>query len=155
MALDPLDNRIITALIDDARSTYAEIGARVGLSASAVKRRVDRLLATGVITGFSASVEPAALGWTTEAFVELYCVGRTSPSEIGKALAKFPEVVSASTVTGDADAVIHLLAADVQHFEQVLERIAAEPFVVRSKSCVVLSRLVRRNGTAWQGVETQ
>ncbi|MGC0421099.1 Lrp/AsnC family transcriptional regulator [Embleya sp. AB8] len=155
MALDQLDSRIITALIDDARSTYAEIGSRVGLSASAVKRRVDRLLATGVITGFSASVEPAALGWGTEAFVELYCVGRTAPSEIRAALAKFPEVVSASTVTGDADAVVHLLAADVQHFEQVLERIAAEPFVVRSKSSVVLSRLVRRNGTAWQGVDTQ
>jgi DNA-binding Lrp family transcriptional regulator len=155
MALDPLDSRIITALIDDARSTYAEIGARVGLSASAVKRRVDRLLAAGVITGFSASVEPAALGWSTEAFVELYCVGRTSPGAIGRALAKFPEVVSASTVTGDADAVIHLLAEDVQHFERILERINAEPFVVRTKSSVVLSRLVRRNGTSWQGVETQ
>jgi DNA-binding Lrp family transcriptional regulator len=155
MALDPLDSRIITALIDDARSTYAEIGSIVGLSASAVKRRVDRLLATGVITGFSASVEPAALGWSTEAFVELYCVGRTSPGDIGRALAKYPEVVSASTVTGDADAVIHLLAADVQHFERVLERIGAEEFVVRTKSTVVLSRLVRRNGTSWQGMETQ
>ncbi|MYW03817.1 Lrp/AsnC family transcriptional regulator [Streptomyces sp. SID3343] len=155
MALDPLDSRIITALVDDARATYAEIGSIVGLSASAVKRRVDRLLATGVITGFSASVEPAALGWSTEAFVELYCVGRTSPGDIGRALAKYPEVVSASTVTGDADAVIHLLAADVQHFERVLERISAEAFVVRTKSTVVLSRLVRRNGTSWQGMETQ
>ncbi len=155
MALDPLDSRIITALIDDARSTYAEIGSIVGLSPSAVKRRVDRLLATGVITGFSASVEPAALGWSTEAFVELFCVGRTSPGDIGRALAKYPEVVSASTVTGDADAVIHLLAADVQHFERVLERIGAEEFVVRTKSTVVLSRLVRRNGTSWQGMETQ
>jgi DNA-binding Lrp family transcriptional regulator len=155
MALDPLDSRIIAALIDDARSTYAEIGSIVGLSASAVKRRVDRLLSAGVITGFSASVEPAALGWSTEAFVELYCVGHTSPGDIGRALAKYPEVVSASTVTGDADAVIHLLAADVQHFERVLERISAEPFVVRTKSTVVLSRLVRRNGTSWQGMETQ
>jgi len=154
MALDQLDGRIIAALIDDARSTYAEIGTRVGLSASAVKRRVDRLLATGVITGFSASVRPSALGWGTEAFVELYCVGRTSPADIGRALTKYPEVVSASTVTGDADAVIHLLAADVRHFESVLERINAEPFVVRSKSSVVLSRLVSRTGTGRPDVAT-
>lgn len=155
MALDQLDSRIIAALIDDARSTYAEIGTRVGLSASAVKRRVDRLLATGVITGFSASVEPSALGWSTEAFVELYCVGRTSPADIKSALAKYPEVVSAGTVTGDADAVLHLLTADVRHFENVLERINAEPFVIRSKSSVVLSRLVSRNGTNRPGVATQ
>lgn len=147
MAIDALDSGIIAALIEDARATYAEIGARVGLSAPAVKRRVDRLLETGVITGFSASVEPSALGWTTEAFVELYCRGRTSPDDIARALAKYPEVVSASTVTGDADAVIHLLAADVQQFEKVLERIGAEPFVVRTKSAVVLSRLVRRSGS--------
>jgi DNA-binding Lrp family transcriptional regulator len=53
-------------------------------------------------------------------------------------------VVSASTVTGDADAVVHLLAADVQHFERVLERIAGEPFVERTKSVLVLSPLLRR-----------
>jgi DNA-binding Lrp family transcriptional regulator len=147
MAIDALDSGIIAALIEGARATYAEIGARVGLSAPAVKRRVDRLLETGVITGFSASVEPSALGWRTEAFVELYCRGRTSPEDIARALAKYPEVVSASTVTGDADAVIHLLAADVQQFEKVLERIGAEPFVVRTKSAVVLSRLVRRSGS--------
>ncbi|MDI2128383.1 Lrp/AsnC family transcriptional regulator [Yinghuangia seranimata] len=147
MAIDALDSGIIAALIDDARATYAEIGAKVGLSAPAVKRRVDRLLETGVITGFSAAVEPSALGWTTEAFVELYCRGRTSPDDIARALAKHPEVVSASTVTGDADAVIHLLASDVQQFEKVLERIGAEPFVVRTKSSVVLSRLVRRTGS--------
>lgn len=147
MAIDALDSGIIAALIEDARATYAEIGARVGLSAPAVKRRVDRLLETGVITGFSASVEPSALGWRTEAFVELYCRGRTSPEDIARALAKYPEVVSASTVTGDADAVIHLLAADVQQFEKVLERIGAEPFVVRTKSAVVLSQLIRRSGS--------
>ncbi|NYI07964.1 Lrp/AsnC family transcriptional regulator [Allostreptomyces psammosilenae] len=147
MTLDPVDRRIVAALINDARATYAEIGALVGLSAPAVKRRVDRLVESGAITGFSASVEPAALGWTTEAYVELYCRGRTSPAEIARALEKHPEVLSASTVTGDADALVHLLTADVQHFEATLERINAEPFVVRTRSSVVLSRLVRRSGS--------
>jgi len=140
--LDRLDRAIIGALIDDARATYAEIGQRVGLSASAVKRRVDRLRATGAITGFSARVEPRVLGWTTEAYVELYCRGKTSPAQIATAVGRHPEVVSACTVTGEADALVHIQATDVSHVERVIERIAAEPFVVRTKSAIVLSRLI-------------
>jgi len=144
MAVDDLDERIVAALVDDARATYAEVGALVGLSAPAVKRRVDRLLATGAITGFSAQVDPSALGWTTEAYVELFCRGRTAPADIAVAVSKYPEVIDACTITGEADALLHIRASDVRHFEQVVERIGAEPFVVRTRSVIVLSRLVNR-----------
>ena len=144
MAFDDLDRRIVAALVDDARATYAEVGSLVGLSAPAVKRRVDRLRASGAITGFAAQVDPTALGWTTEAYVELFCRGRTSPGDIGAAVAKHPEVIDACTVTGEADALLHIRAADVRHFEQVVERIGAESFVVRTRSVIVLSRLVHR-----------
>jgi DNA-binding Lrp family transcriptional regulator len=143
-SLDEIDRRIIGALIEDARATYAAIGDQVGLSAPAVKRRVDRLRADGAITGFSARVDPAALGWTTEAYVELFCRGRTSPADIGNAVSRHPEVVGACTVTGEADALVHIRAASVHHFEQVVERIGAEPFIVRTRSVIVLSRLVDR-----------
>jgi DNA-binding Lrp family transcriptional regulator len=144
MSHDELDRRILNALVQDARASYAEIGALVGLSAPAVKRRVDRLRAAGAITGFSARLSPGELGWTTEAYVELYCRGKTSPSEIGAAASKHPEVVSACTVTGEADAVLLIRAADIRHFEQVVERIGAEPFVEHTRSAIVLSRLVER-----------
>jgi DNA-binding Lrp family transcriptional regulator len=140
--LDRLDRDIIGALVADARATYAEIGHRVGLSASAVKRRVDRLRDSGAITGFSARVSPTALGWTTEAYVELFCQGKTKPSDIGLAVARYPEVVGAATITGEADALLHIRATDVRHVEQVIERISSEPFVVRTKSSIVLSRLI-------------
>ena len=146
MAFDELDRRIVAALVDDGRATYAQIGARVGLSAPAVKRRVDRLRASGAVTGFSAIVDPGILGWTTEAYVELFCRGRTSPSDIAAAVSKYPEVTGAATITGEADALLHIRAADVRHFEQVVELISAEPFVVRTKSVIVLSRLVSRVG---------
>lgn len=144
MSHDELDRQILHALVQDARASYAEIGSLVGLSAPAVKRRVDRLRAAGAITGFSARLSPSELGWTTEAYVELYCRGKTSPSEIGRVAAKHPEVVSACTVTGEADALLLIRASDMRHFEQVMERIAAEPFVVRTRSSIVLSRLVER-----------
>jgi DNA-binding Lrp family transcriptional regulator len=144
--LDPLDERIVRHLLDDGRASFAEIGARIGLSAPAVKRRVDRLRATGVVTGFTATVEPGALGWTTEAYVELYCRAKTSPATIRDGVARFPEVVSACTLTGEADALVHVLATDIAHFETVLERMNAEPYVVRTKSALVLSRLLERPG---------
>jgi DNA-binding Lrp family transcriptional regulator len=144
VGLDEIDQRIVAALRDDGRASFADIGARVGLSAPAVKRRVDKLRAGGVITGFSATVEPSALGWATEAYVELYCQGKTSPTMIADAVLRQPEVIDACTVSGEADALIHVVAADMRHFEEVLERIGAEKFVVRTKSVLVLSRLRRR-----------
>ncbi len=139
--IDEVDRRIIGALVSDARTTYAEIGQAVSLSAPAVKRRVDRLRSLGVIKGFTAVVDPKAVGWTTEAFVELFCTGRTTPAQITTATRRHPEVVGAYTVSGEADALVHLRAADIQHLEQVLERLRAEPFITSTRSMIVLSRL--------------
>ena len=116
--MDDIDARIVAALIRDARASYALVGSEVGLSAPAVKRRVDRLRAAGAITGFSARVDPAALGWTTEGYVELFCGGHTSPAEIAAAVRRYPEVVDACTVTGEADALVHIRAADVRHLDR-------------------------------------
>jgi DNA-binding Lrp family transcriptional regulator len=142
LQLDEVDQRIIALLVADARSSYADIGAVVSLSAPAVKRRVDRLRSAGVIKGFTAVVDPAAVGWTTEAFVELFCTGRTTPTQIAVAAKRHPEVVGAYTVSGLADALVHLRAADIGHLEAALERLRAEPFVTSTHSMIVLSRLV-------------
>ena len=142
LQMDAVDQRIVALLVADGRASYAEIGARVSLSAPAVKRRVDRLRAGGVIKGFTAVIEPAAVGWTTEAFVELFCTGRTTPAQITLAARRHPEVIGAYTISGQADALVHLRAADIGHLEQALERLRAEPFVTSTRSMVVLSRLV-------------
>lgn len=144
--LDSLDRRIMAVLAGDARKSFADIGEMVGLSASAVKRRVDRLRAGGTIMGYTAVFDPGALGWNTEAYVEIYCRQATSPGRIAAAVGRHPEVVAAMTVTGDADALLRIRAADIRHFEEVLERIRAEPFVLRTTSYVVLSHLLDRGG---------
>jgi len=142
LQMDAVDQRIIALLVADARASYAEIGSRVALSAPAVKRRVDRLRSSGVIKGFTAVIDPAAVGWTTEAFVELFCTGRTTPAQITVATRRHPEVIGAYTVSGEADALVHLRAADIAHLEQALERLRAEPFITSTRSMIVLSRLV-------------
>jgi DNA-binding Lrp family transcriptional regulator len=144
LRLDDLDRRIVACLLEDARLSFSQIGGQVGLSAPAVKRRVDRMRHDGVITGYAAVVEPAALGWTTEAFVELFCAGRTSPAEIYASLRRHPEVVAAYTVTGEANALVHLRAHDIQGLEEALERLRNEPNIVQTKTAIVLSRLLGR-----------
>ncbi|MEY9843587.1 Lrp/AsnC family transcriptional regulator [Streptacidiphilus sp. MAP5-3] len=141
-ALDDTDRRLLELLGRDGRASYAEIGLLVNLSATAVKRRIDRLRERGVVRGFTVVLDPAALDWHTEAFVEVFCRERTPPEEILSSLRQFPEVVAAWTVTGDPDALVHLRAADMRHLEAVIERIRREPGVQRSRSTVVLSRLI-------------
>jgi DNA-binding Lrp family transcriptional regulator len=142
--LDDVDRELLVLLARDGRATYHELGARVGLSAPAAKRRVDRLVAAGVIASFTAVVDPAALGWRTEAFVEVRCHGTVSPAELRRAWQGIPEIVGAYTVTGPADALIHVLARDVQHLEQALERVRDEANISATDSVIVLSRLVDR-----------
>ena len=79
---DNLDEAILGCLTKDARQTYAQIGEQVRLSAPAVKRRVDRLVSSGVIRGFTVVTDPAALQWTTEAYVQVYCKGTVSPQAL-------------------------------------------------------------------------
>lgn len=142
--LDPIDAAILRELGRDARASFARIGAVVNLSAPAVKRRVDRLKRRGVVDGFTVRLDPGATGWATEAHVEVYAAGSTRPATMKDAFEQYPEIVAASTVTGDADAVVHVRARDMAHLEEVVERLNAEPFVVRTRSSVVLTPLVRR-----------
>ncbi|MFC7624715.1 Lrp/AsnC family transcriptional regulator [Microlunatus sp. GCM10028923] len=142
--MDGLDEQIIHRLVGHARATFAEIGAEVGLSAPAVKRRVDRLVADGTIAGFTAMIDPAALGWGTEAYVQVYCKGIISPENLLRIWEPIPEIVSASTITGGADAILRVRARDVQHLERALERIREDDTVERTESIIVLSRLIER-----------
>jgi DNA-binding Lrp family transcriptional regulator len=143
--LDDIDERILAELAQHARATFAEIGERVRLSAPAVKRRVDRMLDSGVIRGFTTVIDRNAVGWTTEAYVQIFCHGRISPTELRQAWVNIPEVVSAATVTGPADAILRVLARDMLHLEDALERIRTSADIERSESIVVLSNLIDRS----------
>lgn len=143
--LDDIDEQILAELAQHARATFAEIGERVRLSAPAVKRRVDRMLDSGVIRGFTTVIDRNAVGWKTEAYVQIFCHGRISPTELRQAWANIPEVVSAATVTGPSDAILRVLARDMPHLEDALERIRTSADIERSESIVVLSNLIDRS----------
>ena len=141
---DETDQQIIALLRQNARRSFQDIGKQVSLSAPAVKRRVDRLEAEGIIRGYTATVEPSAFGWHSHAFVELFCEGRMSGAEVSAAVSKYPEVEGAYTVAGGPSAILHVRAKDTQHLEQALERIRETEGVNRTQTQVVLSTLFER-----------
>lgn len=143
--VDNIDYGIIDLLRQNARAGYGDIGDRVGLSASAVKRRVDRLVANGVIRAFTIQVDPAVDGMATEAYVELFCRGTVAPDELKRILSQVPEVVDASTVTGDADAIVLIRSRDIPSLEDALERVRIAPSVDHTRSAIVLTHLIHRN----------
>lgn len=142
--MDSLDYGIIDLLRQNSRAGYGDIGEHIGLSASAVKRRVDRLVADGVIRGFTIQVDPAVDGMATEAYVELFCRGTVAPDELRRILSSVPEVVDAGTVTGSADAIVHMRSRDIASLEIALEKVRVAPNVDHTRSAIVLSTLIQR-----------
>ncbi len=145
--MDDLDRRILDELRLDGRASFAEMGATIGLSPSAVKRRVDRLVADRVIRGFGVRLDPELDGGGTEAYVELFCRGTVAPEELRRLLADIPNVVEAFTVTGQADAIVRLRAATMPDLEVALEKVRLAPQVDKTRSAIVLTRLVESRET--------
>ena len=144
LPMDDIDRQIVALLRQDARRSFQSIGAHVSLSAPAVKRRVDRLEAEGVLRGYTALVDPGRFGWGTQAFVALFCEGRMSAAEVKRALEHHPEVEAAYTVAGEASAIVHVRARDTSHLEEALERIRDHQGVTRTQTQIVLSTLFER-----------
>ncbi|ACZ32305.1 transcriptional regulator, AsnC family [Xylanimonas cellulosilytica DSM 15894] len=142
--MDELNRQIVGYLLRDGRATFQEIGSAVGLSAPAVKRRVDLMRARGQIAGFTAVVDPHVLGWEIEAYVEIFCRGNVTPEALARDLGDIPEVVEVATVTGDADAIIHVMAASMAGIEASVERIRSSGRVERTRTSVVMSRVIDR-----------
>ncbi len=144
--MDDVDRKILTLLVTDGRRTFDDIGKRISLSAPSVKRRVDRLRASGAIQGYTAVLDPAALGWGTEALVELFYAPGTLLDEVAERLRERPEVVEAWSVTGEADAIARVRTHDNADLERLIMDLQRDGRVQRTRSQVVMSRLVQRTG---------
>ena len=144
--MDATDRRILSLLLEDGRRTYDDIAGRVNLSAPSVKRRVDRLRASGALRGFTAVVDQAALGWHTEALVELFYRPGTTLGEVARTLRDHPEVAEAWSVTGEADAIARVRTQDNSDLERLIIDLQRNGLVERTRSVIVLSRLVFHGG---------
>lgn len=132
---DPYDLRILAELQADARITHAELGRRVHLSQPAVAERVRKLEAAGVITGYRATVNLAALGYGIRALVR---VGRTDYERMVRLIEAQPEVVNAWNITGEDSWVLEIAVTDVAHLDAVVTQMC---LLAETSTSIILKTL--------------
>lgn len=116
--MDSIDRHIIDSLSEDGRMSWRELGDRVGLSAPAAAERVHALERDGVIIGYRAIVNPAALDLGIEAVIRIKARGSTEVEEIAERLA---EVTELRRVTGTDSHVLRTAVRSTAHLEELLQ----------------------------------
>ncbi|MCE4557271.1 Lrp/AsnC family transcriptional regulator [Roseateles cellulosilyticus] len=151
--LDAIDRRILRALQQDGRITYDALAADVGLSASAVLRRVRRLEDVGVVTSYVALVAPQRVGLGLTAYINVRLEKQTdnplrNPRDLFRAAVQtWPEVVECAALTGEMDYLLRVLVEDMQHYARFIgDTLLMHPSVQDCKTSFVLERL--KNTTA-------
>lgn len=146
--LDEIDRRILSAVQADGRISNQTLSERVHLSPSACHRRVARLEAAGVIVGYAARIDPAALGRGTVVFVHvaLERQNREGMDAFEAAVRACPDVVRCHLMSGDADYLLEVAARDLADYERIhTDHLARMPGVARIRSSFAL-RTVKPEG---------
>lgn len=142
--LDNMDTRLLAALQKDAHLTSQQLGARLNLSPSQAGRRRQRLEAEGYIEGYTARLNPARLGLNVQGFVQVH-LGTHGPdhsASFARLLDTRPEIVSAWTMTGDADYLLRVYCADLPSLNRLIHDVLlSHPAVARVHSQIVMDQL--------------
>lgn len=141
VTFDRIDLTLLAQLQSGGRLTNADLAERVNLSPSACLRRVQRLERDGVIAGYGVRLDPQRIGLGVQAFVRLQLEhrDRTQVEHFAELVNGWDEVVSCYALTGDADYVLHVAVADLEHFSRfLLDCLLREECVANVDSSVVL-----------------
>jgi Lrp/AsnC family transcriptional regulator, leucine-responsive regulatory protein len=140
--LDPIDREIVGELERDGRISWQELGRRVRLSPNATGDRVRRLERRGIITGYRAVVDPAALGRSLEALISLRLAPNADAGQLEQRLAAWPEVEEAVHVTGRFDFELKVSTAGPHGLDDLLVSMKRELGVAETETRLVLRRVV-------------
>lgn len=136
-ALDDIDRTLVRELVANGRATLSELAASTGLSVSAVAARVRRLESRGVVTGYSARINPEAVGPMLAAFVAITPLDLSQPDDAPARLEHFPEIESCQSVAGEESYLLLVRVVSARALEDLLQRIRTAANV-RTRSTVIL-----------------
>jgi DNA-binding Lrp family transcriptional regulator len=138
-SIDDLDRRIMLLFAAEPRIGVLEASRRLGVARGTVQARLDRLEASGVITGWAPSVDPAALGFPVSAFATLEITQGRGHGPVAASLRRIPEVLEAHTITGAADMIVRLVARSNADLQRVIDQVVSTPEVARASTVIVLA----------------
>jgi Lrp/AsnC family leucine-responsive transcriptional regulator len=136
--LDRRDLDIVAALQEDARATYADVGAKVGLSASAVHDRVRKLEQRGVIRGYRAVIDPEAIGLFVTALISVSPLDARQPDDLPERIRELDEVEDCFSVAGEANYVLKVRTRTTGDLEDLIRRLR-EKAGVNTNTTIALS----------------
>lgn len=137
--LSATDARILEVLQRDGRRPYADLGADVGMSGPSAHERVKKLEARGVITGYAALVDPAAVGLGILGFSWITQAPGTAANDLTDDFAAIPEIEECHHISGEADYLLKIRARDTVDFERVLRLVQGTRHVFTTQTDIVLS----------------
>ena len=143
ISLDEVDSRLLAALQRDAHLTAQELGELLNLSASQAGRRRQRLEEAGLITGYSARLDPLRLGLAIQAFIQVQMVrhGTDTSAAFARLVANRPEIVSAWTTTGEADYLLRVYCEDLASLNTLIHQVLlTHPSVARVQSQIAMDQ---------------
>jgi DNA-binding Lrp family transcriptional regulator len=138
--LDEIDHELLRLLTQNARMTNADLAAAVGIAQSTCITRVRSLVSRGVISGFTANVDPAAVGLSSQVLISvtLRAGARSHLADFMKEMRNLPEVIQVFFLGGSEDFIVHLAVRDNDHVREfVLENLSSNATVASTRTNMV------------------
>jgi Lrp/AsnC family leucine-responsive transcriptional regulator len=135
--LDDIDRILVRSLVADGRATLSELAASAGLSVSAVQSRVRRLESRGVVTGYSARIDPEAVGHLLSAFVAITPLDPSQPDDAPARLHDIEAIESCHSVAGEESYILLVRVESPRALEDLLQRIRTAANV-QTRSTIIL-----------------
>jgi Lrp/AsnC family transcriptional regulator, leucine-responsive regulatory protein len=139
---DPIsdtDAHVLEILQEDGRRSYSDLGADLGMAGPSAHERVKKLEARGVIKGYGARVDPAAVGFDVLAFTWITQAPGTIAVDLTPAFAAIPEIEACHHISGEADYLVKLRARDMEHLSDVVKQVQSVQHVFSTQTDVVFS----------------
>jgi Lrp/AsnC family leucine-responsive transcriptional regulator len=137
--LSDTDARLVAILQKDGRRSYADLGVDLGMAGPSAHERVKKLEARGVIRGYAADVDPAAVGLTVLAFTWVTQAPGTISTDLTAEFAAICEIEECHYIAGEADYILKIRARDMEHLGEVVRRVQVTRHVFSTETDVVFS----------------
>jgi DNA-binding Lrp family transcriptional regulator len=140
--IDELDRRILGLFAAEPKIGVLEASRRLAVARGTVQARLDRMERAGVITGWSPSVSPSALGYAVTAFVTCEIAQHAGRTQVAEHLRSIPEVLEVWTITGPGDLWCRIVAHSNDDLQRVIDDVVTDPGILRTTTLIGLAEQI-------------